>query len=984
MDVIIKSLGPLPSRVQDRMSLAFRAYQQLPHSNDSHESSDDVTSVTEKGISTLIKTSIKRKNGKSSQLKSDSIVADLKRQATSASSQPDEMVLYETFVYVKGEQKTDYDILKGMEKIYSYMEGNDDCQFSMNEFMAAVTENQLNENYGDSVLFKPGSNQFNIPIICSRYVGHKLLNDAWYNKREKNDNNERMKIVRSAADIIRQDIQSHIYDSHMYPPSDDFVKNVDCLPPTLLTFLQEVINKKTKRVEETSEKCIAIAHAITSAVRPRAFLSSVLSRIPLLTKMPSSFESGNPGIIPLETFQGKVDGRNNVIVGHLEVPEESAHPPSHDILWLFAQKQRIPVLQWKGYMHIVTRGDYSKKNEVSPLPFINAPPSNYDTVYTALSYAAELCEKINHLCVIIMFDQPLYCCIGKGENKLQVLHLTLSYLRCIGYIMSGSGLKVLWSTVYAVDKMLQGHTFAREAIGHLLIKTNFSNIMPDNIQINEEEQTCVKEVMSNFQNEPPSLYSFNENPHLKSLGNKYGEALQQLNGNGRTAKLWIQYSQMVNLMKEYIHVQRLRGQVIGMLTSLVSRIYHSFMNLDTFPKLNSATCVWSDMTIETTLMCSFKSHSGIMGGRGVISKWVVGASATPDICTSLDEFYGYSMDTTTHKIALRWQNRYDAIRCKRSVDIHFNMDTKIPVNQELLLSNQHNRAILVELLGSKLHDNGIDTIQAPDDADLLIVRTVIEKSMEGTAKVAVIAVYVDLAVLLTAKTLADHNIPLVKPGRGKVETNEYSTQQMQHQVLNEILFLHAFTGCDTPSAAFRRSKLGFTKLYNKHQDIRRATEVSSTPAVVELAGKGATKEHSFRTFLQVQLWLDQELLPELWGWKRRAYNIVAPELNKEPAASEEIWNAIFYKCTEDYSSKKYDYDEMEVLPIPPAVTNDTDMDNELEEEPDDEPEEETDDGPSVTKGARDAVLSSSVDGVGQTDTTFAPFPYTLNKREEVT
>ncbi|KAJ8880907.1 hypothetical protein PR048_017380 [Dryococelus australis] len=145
---------------------------------------------------------------------------------------------------------------------------------------------------------------------------------------------------------------------------------------------------------------------------------------------------------------------------------------------------------------------------------------------------------------------------------------------------------------------------------------------------------------------------------------------------------------------------------------------------------------------------------------------------------------------------------------KKSVDIHFNMDTEIAVNQELL-SNQHNKARLIKLLRSKLHENGIDTIQAPDNADLLIVRTAIEQSMEGTTKVAVIGEDMDLSVLLTAKTPADHNILLVKPDRGKVETN------MQQNGLNEILFLHAFTGCDTTSAAFRRSKLGFTKLYKK-------------------------------------------------------------------------------------------------------------------------------------------------------------------------
>src|SRR5688572_11493360 len=110
---------------------------------------------------------------------------------------------------------------------------------------------------------------------------------------------------------------------------------------------------------------------------------------------------------------------------------------------------------------------------------------------------------------------------------------------------------------------------------------------------------------------------------------------------------------------------------------------------------------------------------------------------------------------------------------------------------------------------------------------MLIVTTAIEKS--ETTTVAVIGEDVELAVLLMAKTPADPDILLVKPGRGKVQTNVYSTQQMQQLGLKDILFLHAFTGCDTISAAFRKSKVGFIRLYQKHPDIRKAAEFFSSP-----------------------------------------------------------------------------------------------------------------------------------------------------------
>ena len=60
---------------------------------------------------------------------------------------------------------------------------------------------------------------------------------------------ERLRIVKKAAEIIRQDIQSELYTYDKYPPSDDFLKDAEGLPPTLLTFLEDVMMKKTKRVK---------------------------------------------------------------------------------------------------------------------------------------------------------------------------------------------------------------------------------------------------------------------------------------------------------------------------------------------------------------------------------------------------------------------------------------------------------------------------------------------------------------------------------------------------------------------------------------------------------------------------------------------------------------------------------------------------------------------------------------------------------------
>lgn len=81
-----------------------------------------------------------------------------------------------------------------------------------------------------------------------------------------------------------------------------------------------------------------------------------------------------------------------------------------------------------------------------------------------------------------------------------------------------------------------------------------------------------------------------------------------------------------------------------------------------------------------------------------------------------------------------------------------------------------------------------------------------------------------------ARTPSDQDIILVKPSRGKVPTTLFSNQELQNKGLDSILLLHAFTGCDTTSPAFCKSKIGFWKLYLKSHELREAAEIFSHPS----------------------------------------------------------------------------------------------------------------------------------------------------------
>ena len=118
-----------------------------------------------------------------------------------------------------------------------------------------------------------------------------------------------------------------------------------------------------------------------------------------------------------------------------------------------------PWLPWSCVMKTVVRNEEFQTSRIEILPFINLDPTNLSTIYTALCFAQELCEKNNKTTCLVTFDQPLFQkaseIVASSSNLDKVIlrlggfHLMMSYLGCIGQIMSGSGLAELWEQVYA-------------------------------------------------------------------------------------------------------------------------------------------------------------------------------------------------------------------------------------------------------------------------------------------------------------------------------------------------------------------------------------------------------------------------------------------------------------------------------------------------------------------------------------------------------
>lgn len=114
-----------------------------------------------------------------------------------------------------GRPLDDY-ITVAMEDIYTFLDQGSDCQYLMDEVMNTIVgekptvktvKAKLQEKYKERLFISQlRSHQ---TVLCFKEAGDKVLNTAWYDTsmRGKTPEKERLRIVRAAAKIIREDIQ---------------------------------------------------------------------------------------------------------------------------------------------------------------------------------------------------------------------------------------------------------------------------------------------------------------------------------------------------------------------------------------------------------------------------------------------------------------------------------------------------------------------------------------------------------------------------------------------------------------------------------------------------------------------------------------------------------------------------------------------------------------------------------------------------------
>ncbi|GBM70643.1 hypothetical protein AVEN_117352-1 [Araneus ventricosus] len=118
------------------------------------------------------------------------------------------------------------------------------------------------------------------------------------------------------------------------------------------------------------------------------------------------------------------------------------------------------------------------------------------------------------------------------------------------------------------------------------------------------------------------------------------------------------------------------------------------------------------------------------------------------------------------------------------------------------------------MLCVKFQNEGFVAKQAEKYADYLIIKSALEIEKRSQCLV-VVREDIDLLVIIAASTNSE-NIFFLKPGGGKTEDALYcaATLNIAPQIRGNILFLYAFSGCDTISALFRQVKRKFINVLN--------------------------------------------------------------------------------------------------------------------------------------------------------------------------
>lgn len=444
------------------------------------------------------------------------------------------------------------------------------------------------------------------------------------------------------------------------------------------------------------------------------------------------------GKVNIEQFISKSDGSQSMQYQKLKRFGTEDPTSNADVLWRISMSLRTPRPSWNGMMQMIHKGAHPGPSSVMFLPIIDLNPSDTTCVYSTLCYISSHAKRHN-VVPIVTFDQPLWLkaqtiqeSVSSDSDvksiviRLGGFHTQMSLLGAIGSIMAGSGLEEVLECVYAnntVGHMLSGKAIARAIRGHILVSGAlnamltsqvFGVAIPGTQQVSEtdhESNQCGSMDPISTPGTRPSDGNdqTQESPDiLAAAGELYDDLMtgkisvetlqdsaiidaiaQQLSvgkeamQDKRTAKLWLQYLEMVEILLTFIKSERTGNWQLSlemchrMLPFLAAAGHNNYakslhLYLQNMQKLQEthpevykhfeegfhvvrrSDRYWAglstDLIIEQVLMRSLKSTGGLTRGSGMTESqrlvWLLSTPACAQINCAMQDLTSVTYATS--------------------------------------------------------------------------------------------------------------------------------------------------------------------------------------------------------------------------------------------------------------------------------------------------------------------------------------------------
>ncbi|KYN08456.1 hypothetical protein ALC62_00565 [Cyphomyrmex costatus] len=361
------------------------------------------------------------------------------------------------------------------------------------------------------------------------------------------------------------------------------------------------------------------------------------TRLPRTTERKSTVVSSKLAGVELKNYmKAKNEGLATIKawdLGSLRYVSQEIHVTCPDFLWLYGKWMcDLPIPGWSSFMEKSNAHRQSSMTTVRYLPFLNAPPTNYDTVFTSLLISAEKAASHNQVYCFTTFDQQLYW-IAHDITAAVDSTPEMQILKIVGVRLGGFHL-------------------VKNFLGAIVIfdLTEFEDDERDEIEFILKDINCA------------IVASSEDNLLLKSTIEKFHSTMKDLQAKGPTARLWVQYFNLTTLLVTYIQAERSGDWFLHLDT--VRRMLPIFHATGHFNYAKSAhlrtekffSGVWTDLLIEQTLMRLMKVKGGLIG-RGftenTITAFTTGMIAMHNVCHQIEQFCGVTFTNSDEHVDAR-------------------------------------------------------------------------------------------------------------------------------------------------------------------------------------------------------------------------------------------------------------------------------------------------------------------------------------------